>query len=69
MNNRRQISNNSRWQQYHHWLYALVLPVYLALFFLSEHLIGADANYTVIYFDFDGCSAKSKASSSRLSTK
>ena len=41
------------WQQYHHWLYALVLPVYLVLFFIAEHIVGPDSAYTVIAHPLD----------------
>lgn len=47
------ITNNPHWQKYHHWLYLIVLPVYLALFFITEHFIGSDAAYTVIYHPLD----------------
>ncbi len=46
-------TTDTLWQQYRHWLYALVLPVYLVLFFLSEHLVGVNADYTVIYHPLD----------------
>ncbi len=53
MSKQNRITNSPRWQQYHQWLYVLVLPVYLALFFITEHFIGADASYTVIYHTLD----------------
>lgn len=48
-----QTTHNPRWEKHRHWLYVIILPVYLALFFLTEHLIGADANYTVIHHPLD----------------
>lgn len=46
-------THNPRWEKYHHWLYVIVLPVYLTLFFIAEHLIGADASYTAIHHPLD----------------
>ncbi len=51
--NKNQKTTDIRWKKYRHWLYVLVLPVYLALFFLTEYLVGADAAYTVIYHPLD----------------
>ncbi len=53
MNKLQRIANSPRWQQYHHWLYVLVLPVYLALFFLAEYIVGPDADYAVVYHPLD----------------
>ncbi len=52
MSKRHQLTSTA-WQQYHHWLYALVLPVYLVLFFVAEHVVGPDSAYTVIEHPLD----------------
>ncbi len=41
------------WGKYRHWLYVLILPLYLAGFFLVEHLIGWDYPYMVSYMRLD----------------
>ena len=41
------------WQKYGHWLYALILPLYLAGFFLEEHFIDGSAPYLVSYMPID----------------
>ncbi len=48
-----QHKNNPMWQKYHHWLYTLVLPVYLFFFFLTEQLIDGNADYIVSYVPLD----------------
>lgn len=53
MSKQTRITNNPHWQRYHHWLYALVLPVYLVLFFVAEHIVGPDSAYTVIEHPLD----------------
>lgn len=53
MNKPDRIANSPCWQRYHHWLYALVLPVYLVLFFVAEHIVGPDSAYTVIEHPLD----------------
>ena len=53
MNKPNRIANSPCWQRYHHWLYALVLPVYLTLFFITEHIVGPDSAYTVIEHPLD----------------
>ena len=41
------------WQKYGHWLYALILPLYLAGFFIEEHFIDGSAPYLVSYMPID----------------
>lgn len=41
------------WQKYSHWLYALILPLYLAGFFIEEHFIDGSAPYLVSYMPID----------------
>lgn len=41
------------WQRYGHWIYALILPVYLTLFFLTEHIVDGSAPYLVSYLPMD----------------
>ncbi len=53
MSKQNRITNSPRWQKHHHWLYLIVLPVYLALFFITEHIIGADSAYTAVYHPLD----------------
>ncbi len=47
------LKNNPTWQTYHHWLYALVLPVYLTLFFIQERLIDGSDPYLVSHVPLD----------------
>ena len=44
---------SSGWQKYGHWLYALILPLYLAGFFIEEHFIDGSAPYLVSYMPID----------------
>ncbi len=53
MSKQTRITHNPHWEKHHHWLYVLILPVYLTLFFMTEHLIGTDASYTVIHHPLD----------------
>ena len=53
MRNRTWTTHNLHWEKYHHWLYVIVLPVYLTLFFVAEYFIGADASYTSIHHPLD----------------
>ena len=53
MNKRIQTMPSPRWEKYHHWLYVIILPVYLTLFFITERFIGADANYTAMHHPLD----------------
>lgn len=41
------------WQKYGHWLYALILPLYLAGFFIEEYFIDGSAPYMVSYMPMD----------------
>lgn len=41
------------WQKHGHWLYALILPLYLAGFFIEEHFIDGSAPYLVSYMPID----------------
>lgn len=41
------------WQKYGHWLYALILPLYLAGFFIEGHFIDGSAPYLVSYMPID----------------
>ena len=53
MNKPNRITNNPRWQQYHHWLYALILPLYLTVFFIQETILDGSTGYTAIYHPLD----------------
>lgn len=53
-NVRRRLTDRSLgWQKYGHWLYALILPLYLAGFFIEEHFIDGSAPYLVSYMPID----------------
>ena len=41
------------WQRYGHWIYALILPAYLAAFCIEEHFIDGSAPYLVSYIPWD----------------
>ena len=49
----RQNKPSPGWQKYGHWLYALILPLYLAGFFIEEHFIDGSAPYLVSYMPID----------------
>ncbi len=53
MNKNQPRITNPLWQKYRHWLYVLVLPIYLALFFIEEHFIDGSVDYLVSYVPFD----------------
>lgn len=44
---------NPLWQKYGHWIYLLVLPIYLIAFFVQESLIDGSAPYTSVYLPLD----------------
>lgn len=44
---------NVIWQKYGHWLYALILPVYLVFFFVAEAVVNSDFPYQVMYHPLD----------------
>jgi len=47
------LDRREAWKKYHHWLYVLILPVYLTGFFLVEQIIGWDYPYMVSYMAID----------------
>ena len=49
----RRTNPSAGWQKYSHWLYALILPLYLAGFFIEEHFIDGSAPYLVSYMPID----------------
>ena len=53
MSKLQQITNSPRWHRYHHWLYALILPLYLITFFVQESILDGSVPYTSIYHPLD----------------
>ncbi len=47
------LDRHSLWKKYSHWLYTLVLPVYLILFFWQESVLDGSAPYLVSYLPMD----------------
>ncbi len=45
--------NNPQWQARRHWLYTLLLPLYLILFFVVEQVIDGQADYAIMYLPLD----------------
>ncbi len=41
------------WKNYHHWLYTLILPLYLILFFWQESVLDGSGGYTAVYLPLD----------------
>ncbi len=47
------LTKTAGWQKYYHWLYVLILPLYLTLFFWQERVIDGSAPYLVSYLPLD----------------
>lgn len=49
------LNRHALWRKYGHWLYTLVLPIYLAAFFIQEGIIDETFPYMVSYIPLDDC--------------
>lgn len=47
------LHKNELWKRYGHWLYTLILPVYLFLFFWQERVLDGSTPYLVSYLPLD----------------
>ena len=47
------LNKQDLWKKYGHWVYVLILPLYLALFFWVETVVDGSAPYLVSYVPFD----------------